>query len=123
MKKVKETNDRLVKANESAGQSFEMLNKQSSKLGSSTSEINANIEKYKQANAKLRTDLKSRQQFYNAEANIRLEYQRTMAQILDVFQKYCQDPNLVEDVVCVALECESEAKAALAAAEASAPGL
>ena len=123
MKKVKETNDRLVKANESAGQSFEMLNKQSSKLGTSTSEINANIEKYKQANAKLRTDLKARQQFYNAEANIRLQYQRTMAQILDVFQDNCQDPNLVEDVVCIALECESEAKAALAAAEASAPGL
>jgi myosin-5 len=123
MKKVKETNDRLVKANESAGQSFEMLNKQSNKLGSSTTDINSNIEKYKQANAKLRTDLKSRQQFYNAEANIRLQYQRTMAQILDVFQDNCQDPNLVEDVVCVALECESEAKAALAAAEASAPGL
>jgi prefoldin subunit 5 len=125
MKKVKETHHRLVKANKSAGQSFEMLNKQSNKLGTSTSEINANIEKYKQANAKLRTDLKARQQLlYNAEANIRLQYQRTMAQILDVFQDNCQDPNLVEDVVsCVALECESEAKAALAAAEASAPGL
>jgi hypothetical protein len=29
----------------------------------------------------------------------------------------------VEDVVCIALECESEAKALLAAAEAGAPGL
>jgi myosin-5 len=123
MKKVKETNERLVKANESAGQSFEMLNSQSKKLGSSTEDINANIEKYKQANAKLREDLKARQRFYNAEANIRLQYQRTMAQILDVFQDNCKDPDLVEDVVCVALECESEAKAALAAAEASAPGL
>ena len=123
LKKVKETNERLVKANESAGQSFEMLNSQSRKLGGNTKQINENIEKFKKANAKLREDLKARQAFYNAEAQIRLQYQKTLAQILDVFQDNCKDPDLVEDVVCVALECESEAKALLAAAEASAPGL
>jgi len=123
MKKVKETNERLVKANESAGQSFEMLNAQSSKLSGNTKNINDNIEKYKTANAKLREDLKARQAFYNAEAQIRLQYQKTLAQILDVFQDNCKDPDLVEDVVCVALECESEAKSLLAAAEASAPDL
>jgi myosin-5 len=122
-KKVKETNDRLVSANESAGTSFEMLQNQSKKLNSNTSGINANIEKFKVANAQLREDLKARQAFYNAEAQIRLQYQKTLAQILDVFQDNCKDPDLVEDVVCVALECESEAKALLAAAEASAPDL
>jgi myosin V len=122
-KKVKEANENLVKANEASGASFEMLNNQSKKLGNSTQKIKDDIEKYKNANAKLREDLKARQQFYNAEAQIRLQYQKTMAQILDVFQDNCKDPDLVEDVVCVALECESEAKAALAAAEASAPGL
>ena len=40
-----------------------------------------------------------------------------------VFQDNCKDADLVEDVVCVALECESEAKALLAAAEAAAPDL
>lgn len=123
MKKVKETNERLVNANESAGQSFEMLNSNASKLQSNQKTINANIEKFKNENAKLREDLKARQAFYNAEAQIRLQYQKTLAQILDVFQDNCKDPDLVEDVVCVALECESEAKALLAAAEASAPGL
>jgi myosin-5 len=123
MKKAKETNDRLVKANESAGQSFEMLNSQSGKLGGSTKSINDNIDKFKSANTKLREDLKSKQAFYNAEAQIRLQYQKTLAQILDVFQDNCKDPDLVEDVVCIALECESEAKALLAAAEAGAPGL
>jgi chromosome segregation ATPase len=123
MKKVKETNERLVKANESSGQSFELLNGQSKKLGGNTKNINENIDKFKKANAKLREDLKARQAFYNAEAQIRLQYQKTLAQILDVFQDNCKDPDLVEDVVCVALECESEAKSLLAAAEASAPGL
>jgi chromosome segregation ATPase len=123
VKKVKETNERLMKANESAGSSFEMLNSQSKKLNNNTGNINSQIEKFKDENNQLREDLKARQQFYNTEANIRLQYQKTMAQILDVFQDNCKDPDLVEDVVCVALECESEAKAALAAAEASAPGL
>jgi myosin-5 len=122
-KKVKETNDRLVSSNENAGQSFEMLQNQSKKLNNSTEGINANIEKFKKANAQLREDLKARQAFYNAEAQIRLQYQKTLAQILDVFQDNCKDPDLVEDVVCVALECESEAKALLAAAEAAAPDL
>merc|ERR1712087_480932 len=122
-KKVKETNERLVSANENAGQSFEMLNNQSKKTSNSTSSINANIEKYKGDNKQLREDLKARQAFYNAEAQIRLQYQKTLAQILDVFQDNCKDPDLVEDVVCVALECESEAKALLAAAEAASPGL
>nr|WVH45742.1 MyoC [Craspedostauros australis] len=123
MKKVKETNTRLIQANESAGSSFEMLNNQSKKLNNNTSNLTGNIEKYKKANTKLRDDLKSRQAFYNTEAKIRLQYQKTMAQILDVFQDNCKDADLVEDIVCIALECESEAKAALAAAEASAPGL
>jgi len=123
MKKVKETNERLVSANENAGQSFEMLNNNASKLQNNQKSINASIEKFKVENAKLREDLKARQAFYNAEAQIRLQYQKTLAQILDVFQDNCKDPDLVEDVVCVALECESEAKSLLAAAEASAPGL
>jgi len=122
-KNVKETNERLVSANESAGQSFEMLQNQSKKLNNNTDNVNQNIEKMKTANAKLREDLKARQAFYNAEAQIRLQYQKTLAQILDVFQDNCKNADLVEDVVCVALECESEAKSLLAAAEATVPGL
>jgi len=122
-KKVKETNERLVTANESAGQSFEMLQNQSKKLNRNTNDVSSNIEKFKTENSKLREGLKSRQAFYNAEAQIRLQYQKTLAQILDVFQDNCKDADLVEDVVCVALECESEAKALLAAAEAAAPDL
>jgi len=122
-KKLKETNERLVSANETAGSSFDMLQNQTKKLNNSTASVNANIEKMRTANSKLREDLKARQAFYNAEAQIRLQYQKTLAQILDVFQDNCKDADLVEDVVCVALECESEAKALLAAAEAAAPNL
>jgi len=122
-KKLKETNERLVAANESAGTSFDMLQNQSKKASNNTTSVNNNIEKMRTANSKLREDLKARQAFYNAEAQIRLQYQKTLAQILDVFQDNCKDADLVEDVVCSALECESEAKALLAAAEAAAPHL
>merc|ERR1712176_731175 len=90
-KKLKETNERLVAANESAGVSFNMLQNQSKKLNNNTANVNSNIEKMKTANAKLREDLKARQAFYNAEAQIRLQYQKTLAQILDVFQDNCKD--------------------------------
>merc|ERR1712008_288627 len=123
MKKVKETNERLVQTNESAGQSFELLNDQTKKMSNNTSGTNQQIDKFKKDNASLREDLKKKQEYYNAEAQIRLQYQKTLAQILDVFQDNCKDADLVEDVVCSALECESEAKALLAAAEAAAPGM
>jgi len=123
MKKVKSRNEKLVETNESAGQSFELLNDQSKKMSGTTSNVNTDIDKFKKDNASLREDLKKKQEYYNAEAQIRLQYQKTLAQILDVFQDNCKDADLVEDVVCVALECESEAKALLAAAEAAAPGM
>merc|ERR1712203_273427 len=99
-----------------------MLKNQANKVNKGTDDVNKNIEKFKTENAKLREDLKARQEFYNAEAQIRLQYQKTLAQILDVFQDNCKDADLVENVVCAALECESEAKALLAAAEAASPG-
>eukprot|EP00536_Pseudo-nitzschia_multiseries_P014246 jgi/Psemu1/327483/estExt_fgenesh1_pg.C_6780003 len=122
-KKIKETNERLVEQNSSAGKSLDLLKNKDGKLTDSSEDVLTSIEKYKDMNAKLREDLKMRQEFYTAEAHIRLQYQKTLAQILDVFQDNCKDADLVEDVVCVALECESEAKALLAAAEAAAPGI
>jgi len=122
-KNVKKTNERLVSASESAGQSFEKLQNQSKKLNNSTDNVSQDIEKMRAANKKLNEDLKARQAIYSAEAQIRVKYQKTLAQILDVLQDNCKNADLVEDVVCVALECESEAKSLLAAAEATVPGL
>jgi chromosome segregation ATPase len=123
LKKAKALSKTLLKANEAAGESLELLSSDTKKLNSNTATINANIDKFKGSNNKLRDDLKSKQAFYNAEAQVRLQYQKTMAQILDVFQDNCKDPDLVEEIVCIALECESESKAVLAAAEANAGGL
>ena len=59
-----------------------------------------------------------KQDDYMGQAETRLEYQKTMARILNMIQDKSKDPQLVEDTVCVALECESEAKSIMAALEA-----
>merc|ERR1712222_255369 len=109
-------NKKLKSANDKAKKEFKKLN-------NSTDNVSQDIEKMRAANKKLNEDLKARQAIYSAEAQIRVKYQKTLAQILDVLQDNCKNADLVEDVVCVALECESEAKSLLAAAEATVPGL
>ena len=79
-----------------------------------------NVEAYKQQLEKLKEDLKTRQQYYLAEAEARLAYQKTMAQIVGTIQDKCRDAQLTEDVVIMALECEAEAKSERAALD-SAP--
>jgi hypothetical protein len=60
-----------------------------------------------------------RQGYYDAEAQIRVNYQKAMAQIMEMIQDQCDDAQLTEDILVLALECESEAKSELAAAEAN----
>lgn len=76
-----------------------------------------NVEEYKQQLEKLKDDLKSRQSYYLSEAEARLAYQKTLAQIVGTIQEKCKDAKLVEDVVLMALECESESKEERAKAE------
>ena len=60
-----------------------------------------------------------RQGYYDAEAEIRVNYQKAMAEIMEMIQDQCDDAQLTEDILVLALECESEAKSELAAAEGS----
>jgi hypothetical protein len=78
-----------------------------------------NVEAYKMQLEKFKDDLKTRQAYYLAEAEARLAYQKTMAQIVGAVQDKCRDAQLVEDVVIMALECEAEAKSERAALEAA----
>ena len=78
-----------------------------------------NLDKYKKQNTKLKDDLRMRQGYYDAEAKIRVEYQKSMSQIMEMIQDQCDDAQLTEDILVLALECESEAKSELAAAEAN----
>merc|ERR1711935_864765 len=115
---MQENNKRLLEANAYAGASFEAMNEQSKKTNSNNSKLMQNLNKYKKQNQKLKEDLRMRSGFYDAEAQIRVNYQKSMAEILEMIQDQCDDAQLTEDILVLALECESEAKSELAAAEA-----
>merc|ERR1711935_958613 len=91
---MQENNKRLLEANAYAGASFEAMNE------------------------KLKEDLRMRSGYYDAEAQIRVNYQKSMAEIMEMIQDQCDDAQLTEDILVLALECESEAKSELASAEA-----
>jgi len=116
---MQENNKRLLEANAYAGASFEALNEQSKKNNSNNSKLMQNLDKYKKQNQKLKEDLRMRQGYYDAEAQIRVNYQKAMANIMEMIQDQCDDAQLTEDILVLALECESEAKSELAAAEAA----
>lgn len=119
-KALKENNQRLMEANASAGQSFTALNDHAKQLNATNAKLIKNVDSYKVQLEKLKDDLKTRQAYYLAEAEARLAYQKTMAQIVGAVQDKCRDAQLVEDVVIMALECEAEAKSERAALEAAA---
>jgi myosin-5 len=120
---MQENNKRLLEANAYAGASFEALNEQSKRNNGNNSKLMQNLDKYKKQNTKLKEDLRMRQGYYDAEAQIRVNYQKSMAEIMEMIQDQCDDAQLTEDILVLALECESEAKSELAAAEAANPGL
>jgi len=114
---MQENNKRLLEANAYAGASFEAMSEKAKKNNSNNSKLMQNLEKYKQQNKRLQEDLRMRQSFFDAEAQIRVNYQKAMAQIMEMIQDQCDDAQLTEDILVLALECESEAKSELAAAE------
>ena len=118
-KALKENNSRLMEANASASNSFTALNDHAKQLNVTNAKLIRNVEAYKAQLEKLKDDLKTRQAYYLAEAEARLAYQKTMAQIVGAIQDKCRDAQLVEDVVIMALECEAEAKSERAALEAA----
>lgn len=117
-KSLKENNQKLMGANASASASFTALNDHAKQLNVTNADLIRNVEEYKQQLEKLKEDLKTRQSYYLSEAEARLAYQKTLAQIVGTIQEKCKDAKLVEDVVLMALECESESKDERAAAEA-----
>ena len=49
-----------------------------------------------------------KQATYVAEVHSRLQYQKSMAKIVDIVQETCNDTRLVENVLNIADDCETE---------------
>ena len=78
----------------------------------------------KDENTRLKEQLQKEQGKYMGVAEQRLEFQKTMARILNNIQDTCKDQNLVEQAFYLGHECETEAKCLIAAIEVTTePGL
>jgi myosin-5 len=116
---VKKNNDKLVKANEEAGNEFEKIDSSASKVHEKNEKLLDSLDKAKVDNKHMKEECMRKQDDYMTQAETRLEYQKTMARILNMIQDTCKDASLIEDTTCVALECEAEAKTIMADLEAS----
>jgi predicted nuclease with TOPRIM domain len=112
---LKENNQRLMDANASAGASFAALNQHAKHLSKTNSKLQNEVAKQKEQVHKLnlaqiesKEELKMKQGTYIAEVHSRLQYQKTMGQIVDMVQDRCRDHRLVEDVLALSDECESD---------------
>ena len=115
---VKSNNDKLIENNESTGDNFDDLNETTGRVHQKNEDLTASLEKAKKDNKKLKEKCMGKQEEYMTQAETRLEYQKTMARILNMIQDQSKEQQLVEDTVVIALECEAEAKAIMAALEA-----
>jgi myosin-5 len=115
---VQKNNDKLLKVNESVGGNFEDVDDSATKVSDKNENLIAALEQAKVDNKQLKEDVAKRQDDYMTQAETRLEYQKTMARILNMIQEASKEPQIVEDTVVIALECEAESKSIMAALEA-----
>ena len=112
---LKDNNQRLMDANASAGASFAALNQHAKQLTRVNEKLSADVTSYKQQvhklsvlQVELKEELKMKQATYIAEVHSRLQYQKSLAKIVDVAQERCRDTKAAELILGIADECEAE---------------
>ena len=111
-------NDKLMTMNEGCGQNFEEKEDLMRKVDTKNMTLMDELDEAKSTNAELKEECMEKQDDYMTQAETRLEYQKTMARILNLIQESSKDARLVEDTCAYALDCEGEAKGIMAALEA-----
>nr|ACS35543.1 myosin G [Phaeodactylum tricornutum] len=112
---LKDNNQRLMDANASAGASFAALNQHAKHLTRTNDKISTDLLSFKQqvqklsvTQVELKEELKMKQATYTAEVHSRLQFQKALSKIVDIAQERCRDSRLVEDILRIADECESD---------------
>lgn len=111
---LKDNNQRLMDANASAGASFAALNQHAKHLTKVNENLTGEIVQIRQGSQKtalaqteLKEELKMKHATYVAEIHSRIQYQKAMNKVVEMVEQRCRDTRLVEDVLMVADECES----------------
>jgi chromosome segregation ATPase len=110
--------ERHLAYNENAGSNFEGLDEETTKVSDKNDDLMEKFEKERDENKRLVKLVRNMQDKYMGEAEGRLKMQQGLAKILNLVQGDCKDPDIVEDAVVIALECETEAKSEMDALDA-----
>ncbi len=123
---LKTNNQRLIDANASLGETCDVLNNHAKNLSKANHRLKSDakkkheklkaelIESHGQNKAmkvqvsELKEELKMKHGSYIGEVQSRLQYQKTMAKIVDAVQARCRDHQLVEDILSMIDECEGQ---------------
>lgn len=108
---------KILDVNSQLGESFSNVNDEATRVHTKNEDLDSVRESERKLNQDLRGKVSKVQDQYMAQATTRLEYQRTLARVLNLIQDRCRNGNVVEDAVVLALQCETEAKAEMAALE------
>merc|ERR1712154_227911 len=114
---IKKNNKKLLKANEASGGNFEGENDEMMKVHETNEKLLDDLEAAKEKNRDMKEQCQEKQAEYMNTAESRLEFQKTMARILNLIQDNCKDRQLIEDTSSVAHACEAESKAIMASLE------
>lgn len=115
---IKKNNKKLLKSNEASGGNFEGENDEMMKVHESNETFLDDLEAAKDNNRDMKEACQEKQAEYMNCAEARLEFQKTMARMLNLIQDNCKDRQLIEDTSSAAHACEAESKAVMAALEA-----
>jgi chromosome segregation ATPase len=102
--------ERHLAYNENAGSNFEGLDEETTKVSEKNDDLVEKFEKERDENKRLVKLVRNMQDQYMTEAENRLKIQQGLAKILNIVQGDCKDPDIVEDAIVIALECETGAK-------------
>jgi myosin-5 len=110
--------ERHLACNKHLSNNFEDLDADTTKVSDKNDDLREKLEFERKENKRLCNSVRKMQDQYMAKAQTRLKLQKGMAKILNIIQGECRDPQIVEDIVVIALGCEAEAKSEMAALDA-----
>merc|ERR1712070_1120529 len=112
-RKWEEVHDRhedLLKQTEDAGAAFEKEDEKVSKMDDKNKGVRANLDKAKETNKSLKEKTMAKQDEYMGQAEARLEYQKTMARMLNMIHEGISDARLANELATFAMDAEAESK-------------
>ena len=123
--KIKERIDRFTvnqeKLSESCsnmGEQFDAQEHETIRVSDKNENLHDRLANEKAFNKDMKMKVQAMQDQYMEQAQARLNLQKTMARVLRLIQDDAKNPDIVEDTVVIALECESDCKAEMASLEA-----